>query len=163
MNEIINRFFLAGDKLQPEKHLRQPWFPYSAYGAFTKNKERTQKLKKRGSKYIYQKQLDKACFRHDKAHKVLKIYGEEQLIRYHVIKLLVLLKDDAYHRCLVAVVSKYFIKVVLLVLLHQQKYLILKRKLCHTNTNQFIKELKNEKHSHFIRTIFGVLILQLCN
>ena len=46
MNEIINKFLLAGDKLMPEMHLRQPGFTYSAYGRFTKNKERIQNLKK---------------------------------------------------------------------------------------------------------------------
>ena len=30
----------------PEMHLKQPVFTYSAYGPFTKNKERIQNLKK---------------------------------------------------------------------------------------------------------------------
>ena len=42
MNEIVNRFLLAGDKFMTEMHLR---FTYSAFGAFTKNKERIQKFK----------------------------------------------------------------------------------------------------------------------
>ena len=46
MNEIVNRFLLAGDKCMPEMHLRQPGLKYSACGPFTKNKERIQKLKK---------------------------------------------------------------------------------------------------------------------
>ena len=50
----------------PEKHLRQPGFAYSACGPFTKNKERIQTFKETGdSQYIYQKELDKACFQHD--------------------------------------------------------------------------------------------------
>ena len=40
MNEIINKFLLAGDKFMPEMHLKQPGFTYSACGPFTKNKER---------------------------------------------------------------------------------------------------------------------------
>ena len=39
MNEIINKFLLAGDDFMPEMHLRQPEFTYSACGQFTKNKE----------------------------------------------------------------------------------------------------------------------------
>ena len=39
MNEIVNKLLLAGDKLMPEMHLRQPGFTYSACGTFTKNKE----------------------------------------------------------------------------------------------------------------------------
>ena len=46
MNDIINKFLLAGDKFMPEMHLRQPGFTYSACGPFNKNKKRTQKLKK---------------------------------------------------------------------------------------------------------------------
>ena len=40
MNEIVNKFLLAGDKFMPEMHLKQPGFTYSACGPFTKNKER---------------------------------------------------------------------------------------------------------------------------
>ena len=38
MNEIVNKFLLAGDKFMPEMHLKQPWFTYSAWRPFTKNK-----------------------------------------------------------------------------------------------------------------------------
>ena len=40
MNEIVNQFLLAGDKLMPEMYLKQPGFTYSACRPFTKNKER---------------------------------------------------------------------------------------------------------------------------
>ena len=46
MNEIANKFLLAGDKFILEMHLRQPGFTYSVCGQFTKNKERIQNLKK---------------------------------------------------------------------------------------------------------------------
>ena len=36
MNEIVNKFLLAGDKFMPEMHLRQLGFRYSARGPFTK-------------------------------------------------------------------------------------------------------------------------------
>ena len=36
MNEIVNKFLLAGNKFIPEIHLKQPGFTYSAYGPFTK-------------------------------------------------------------------------------------------------------------------------------
>ena len=39
----------------PEMHLRQPGFTYSAFGPFTKNKERIQKFNETGnSRPIYQ-------------------------------------------------------------------------------------------------------------
>ena len=37
MNEIVNKFLLAVDKLMSEMHLKQTGFTYSAYGPFTKN------------------------------------------------------------------------------------------------------------------------------
>ena len=67
MNE--NNVLLAGDKFMPKMHLRQTGFTYSACGSFTKNKERIQKFKETGdSRYIYQNELDKACFQHDMAN-----------------------------------------------------------------------------------------------
>ena len=39
MNNIINKFLLAGDKFMPEMHLRQPQLVYSACGPFTRHKE----------------------------------------------------------------------------------------------------------------------------
>ena len=69
MNNIINKFLLAGDKFMPEMHLRQPQFTYSACGPFTKHKQRIQKFKETGdTNYIYKSELDKACFAHDATH-----------------------------------------------------------------------------------------------
>ena len=73
MNEIVNKFLLAGDKFMPEMHLKQPGFTYSACGPFTKNKERIQKFKETGdTSYIYKNELDKACFQHDMAYRDFK-------------------------------------------------------------------------------------------
>ena len=69
MNEIINKFLLAGNKFMPEMQLKQPGFTYSACGPFTKIKERIQKFKETGdTSYIYKNELDKACFQHDMAY-----------------------------------------------------------------------------------------------
>ena len=54
MNEIVNKFLLAGDKFMPDMHFKQPGLTYSACGPFTKNKERIQKFKEAGdTNYIY--------------------------------------------------------------------------------------------------------------
>ena len=37
MNEVVNKFLLAGDKFMPKMHLKQPEFTNSACGPFTKN------------------------------------------------------------------------------------------------------------------------------
>ena len=81
MNDIINIFLLAGDKFMSEMHLRQTEFTHSAFGPFTKNKERIQKFKQIGdSRYIYKNELDKACFQHDMADGDLKDLQKEQLL-----------------------------------------------------------------------------------
>ena len=50
-------------KFMPGMYIRQPGFTYNVFGPFSKTKERIEKLKKTGnSRYIYQKELDKACF-----------------------------------------------------------------------------------------------------
>ena len=53
MIEIVNKFLLARDKFMLEIHLKQPEFTYGACGSFTKNKERTQILKKEEIQYIF--------------------------------------------------------------------------------------------------------------
>ena len=66
MNEIVNKFLLAGDKFMPEMRLKHPGFTYSACWPFNKNKERIQKFKETvDTDYIYKIDLDKACFQHD--------------------------------------------------------------------------------------------------
>ena len=50
-------------------HLKQPAFAFNACGSFTKSKERIEKFKETGnSRYIYQHELDKACFQHGMAY-----------------------------------------------------------------------------------------------
>ena len=74
MNDIVNKFLLAGDKFTPEMHLKQPGFIYSACGPFTKNKERIQKIKETGdTKYIYRNEQDKDVFNMIWLMEILKI------------------------------------------------------------------------------------------
>ena len=69
MNNVINKFLLAGDKFMPEMHLRQHQFVYSACGPFTRHKERMKEFKRTDdTRYIYRNELDKACFQHDSAY-----------------------------------------------------------------------------------------------
>ena len=63
MNEIVNKFLLAGDKFMPEMHLKQPGFTYSACVLFTKNKEQIQTFKETGdTSYITKMNLIKLVF-----------------------------------------------------------------------------------------------------
>ena len=52
MNEIVNKFLLMGDKFMPEMNLKQLDFTYSAFGPFTKNKERIEKFMQTGKKTL---------------------------------------------------------------------------------------------------------------
>ena len=64
MNEIVNKFLLAGDKF-----MTLPGLTYSACGPFTKNKERIEKFMQTGnSDFIYKNDFDKACCQHDMAY-----------------------------------------------------------------------------------------------
>ena len=53
MNNVINKFLLAGDKFMPEMHLRQPRFVYSACGPFTRHKERIKEFKRTVIRVIF--------------------------------------------------------------------------------------------------------------
>ena len=80
MNEIVNKFLLAGDKFMPEMDLKQHGFTYSACGPFTKNRERIQKFKETGdTNYIYKNELNKACFQHGLVYRGFKDLAKEQL------------------------------------------------------------------------------------
>ena len=109
MNEIMNKFLLAGDKIMPEMSLRKPGVTYSACGPFTiKNKEKIQKFEEtEDSRYIDYNQLDQGL-----VVAVLRIYLEEQLlIKYYVIKHLIWAKNpkyEGYQRGPALIVYKFF-------------------------------------------------------
>ena len=66
MNEILDKFLLAGNEIMLEMHLIQPVFTYSACGPFTKNKERVEKFKETlFNQLFYQNELKKAFLQHD--------------------------------------------------------------------------------------------------
>ena len=103
LNDIVNKFLLAGDEFMPEMHLKLPGFTYIACGPFNKNKERIQKFKETGdTKYIYKKELDRACFQHDMA------YGD--LARNKAFNIAKNPKYDGYKRGLASMVYKFFDK-----------------------------------------------------
>ena len=115
MNDIINKFLLAGDKFMPEMHLKQPGFTYSACGPFTKNKEIIQKFKETGdTKYIYRNELNKACFQHDMAYgyfkDLTKRTAADKVLRDKAFNITKDPKYDGYQRGLASMVYKFFDK-----------------------------------------------------
>ena len=115
MNEIVNKFLLAGDKFMPEMHLKQPGFTYSACGPFTKNKERIQKFKETGdTDYIYKNELAKACFQHDVAYgdfeDLARRTFSDKVLRDKAFNIAKNPKYDGYQRGLASMVYKFFDK-----------------------------------------------------
>ena len=115
VNEIINKFLLAGDKFMHEMHLKWPVFTYSARGPFTKNKERIQKFKETGdTSYIYKNELHKACFQHDMAYGDFKDLARrttsDKTLRGKAFNVAKTPKYDEYQRRLASLVYKLFDK-----------------------------------------------------
>ena len=81
MNKIVNNFLLTGDMFMSRLHLRQPRFTYSAYGPFTKHRDRIRKFRETGSlKYLYRNELDKACFVRDAAYSDSKDLAKRNIL-----------------------------------------------------------------------------------
>ena len=115
MNNVINKFLLAGNKFMPEMDLRQPQFVYSACGPFTKHKERIKESKRTGdTRYIYRNELNKACFQHDSAyadHKDLINKTEaDKVLRDKAYDIASNPEYDGYQRGLASMVHKFFDK-----------------------------------------------------
>ena len=115
MNNIINKFLLAGDKFMPEMHLRQPQFVYSAFGPFTRHKEKIKEFKRTGdTRYIYRNELDKACFQHDSAyadHKdLINRTDEDTVLRDKAYDIASNPEYDGYQRGLTSMIYKFFDK-----------------------------------------------------
>ena len=115
MNNVINKFLLAGDKFMPEMHLRQTRFVYSDCGPFTRHKERIKGFKRTGdTRYIYRNELDKACFQRDSAyadHKDLINRTEaDKVLRDKAYDIASNPKYDGYQRVLASMVYKFFDK-----------------------------------------------------
>ena len=94
-----------------ELHLRQLGFTYGACGLFTKNKEI---IKKWDSRYIYQKEPDKACFQHDMADTDFKDLTRrtafDNIFCDKAFNIAKNPKDDGYQRGLASMIYKFFSK-----------------------------------------------------
>ena len=115
MNNVINKFLLAGDKFMPETHLRQPQFVYSACGPFTRHKERIHEFKRTcDTRYIYRNKLDKACFQHGSAyadHKdLINRTKSDKVLRDKTYDIASNPEYDGYQRGLASMVYKFFDK-----------------------------------------------------
>ena len=114
MNNVINKFLLAGDTFMPEMHLRQPRLVYSTCGPFTRHKERIKEFKHTRYALFYRNELDKACFQHDSAyadHKDLINRTEaDKVLRDKAYDIASNPEYDGYQRGLESMVYKFFDK-----------------------------------------------------
>ena len=112
MNNVINKFLLAGDKFMPEMNLRQPGFVYSACGPFIRHKERIKEFKRTGdTRCIYRNELDKACFQHDSAYADHKdLINRTEVLRHKAYNIARNPEYDGYQRGLASMVYKFFDK-----------------------------------------------------
>ena len=99
----------------PEMHLRQPGFTCSACGTFTKNKERIQKFTEtKDSRYIYQNELNKACFQHGMAYQdfkdLIRRTASHKNLRDKAFDIAENPKYDGYQRGFASVVYKFLNK-----------------------------------------------------
>ena len=99
----------------PEMQLRQPQFVYSAYGPFTRHKERIKKFKQTGdTRYIYRNELDKTCFQHDSPyanHKDLINRTEgDKVLKDKAYDIASNPEYDGYQRGLASMVYKFYDK-----------------------------------------------------
>ena len=113
---IISHIFPENFNLQfdhPQEGLRQ--LAYSACGTFTKKKKRIQKFKEtRDSQYIYQNEVNKACFQHDMAYGDFKDLNRRtasnKTLRDEGLNIGKTLKYSGYQRSLASMVYKCFDK-----------------------------------------------------
>ena len=165
MNNVINKFLLAGDKFMPEMHLRQPQFSYSACGPFSKHKQRIQKFKETGdTNYIYKNELDKACFAHDAAYSdskdLIKRTAADKILKNRAFNIAKDPKYDEYQRGLGSMVYKFFdkkssgsgAKHV------NTKITPQKQQLAEELHKPIIRKFKKERSMQHLKIIFGMLI-----
>ena len=109
MNEIVNKFLLAGDKCMAEMHLN-PGSLIVLVGHLLKTRKEFKNLKK----YIYKNELDKVCFQHDMAHGDFKDLKRrtyfDKVLRDKAFNIAKCPKYDGYQRGLASIVYNFFDK-----------------------------------------------------
>ena len=160
MNEIVNKFLLAGDKFMPEMHLKQPGFTYSACGPFTKNKERNQKFKETGDTIFTKTNLIRLVFNMiwHMAYEDFKDLEKksEKVSRDKAFNIAKNPKYDGYQRGLASMVYKFFDKKskdsgVNIEVRHNEQ-------LAEELNKPIIRNVKKEPFVQDLKIIFGVLV-----
>ena len=147
-------------------HLRQTRFTYSACWLFTINKDRMQKQKEtEDSQYIYQSQLDKACFQHDMAYGNFKHLARrtasDETLRDKAFNIAKNPKYDEYQKDIASMVDEFFDKKTSGSSMKNEN--MSDQQLAEELHKPIIKKLKKRKVNHLSKTIFEVFILLIRN
>ena len=156
----------------PNMHLRQPGYTYSVCGPFNKNKERKQNFKETGgSPYIYQNELDKACFQHDMAYgdfkELTRRTASDQILRDKAFEVAKNPNYDGYQRGLASMAYKFFDKGTSGGTVKNEN--ISYKELAEELHKPIIKKFKKRKvHSSFIDNMLGagladMQLISTCN
>ena len=110
MNEIVNKFLLAGNKFMPEMHLKQPGFLIVPVGYLLKTKKGFQNLKKQEIQVIF----TKACFQHNMDYgdfnDLKRRAASDKVLRDKAFDIAKNPKYDGYQRGLASIVYNFFDK-----------------------------------------------------
>ena len=137
-------------------NLRQPGFKYSTCEPLTKSKEIIQKFKETGdSQYFYQNELYKASFQLDLAYKNFKDLSRR-------ITPNKILRDKAFN---IAQNPNYdgYQPQLALPMAYKFTGSDIKNKIVEKLQKPMIGKFLKETYTHLLQTIFGVLILLICN
>ena len=113
-NSIINKFLLTGDKFMPELHLVDPIVKKIVHVDHFQNTHKEFKIFKIQASYIYNNDLDKACFQHDMAYNKFKDLEKRTqsgiVLKNKTLKIASNPKYNGYERGLASMVYKFFDK-----------------------------------------------------
>ena len=108
---LIFKILLAGDKLIPKLHLKQPGFTQSVCGPFTKHCARIQNFREIGNlKHLCRNELDKAYFAHDVAYSDRADLAKRTISDKFLKDRAKNHKYDGYQRALANMIYKFFYK-----------------------------------------------------
>ena len=160
MNEMVNKFLLAGDKFIPEIHLSLDLHIVLV--------DHFQKFKETGdSRYIYQNELDKACLQHDMVYGDFKDLSRrlasDKMLCDKAFNIAKNPKYDGYQRGLASLVYIFLIKNFWQRI---KSKIISNKELAEDLQKPILRKSKKRKvHSHFIDNICGADLadMQLIN
>ena len=162
-NDIVNKFFLIGDKFMPEMHLWDPKVKkYSACGSFTRHQQRISKSIRDGKLSDTAKnKLDGASFQHDSAYNKYKDSVNRKqpdiVLKNKALKIATDPRVNGYQRGLASMVYKFFNERTKGSVINNKGNLFVNSQLAEELHKTIIKNFKRRKvYSSFKDNFWGV-------